>query len=224
LRADDLTEAMLADVARAAIAARSEATSVFTQANIYADVERELHGVLFAPGQRAQVAERAVEAALGMAVKLSPPELAHVPVLFRAPDGTSQFAPANTWQYSTADLLEAEARLLDAGRDSSGPVASYGSVAQVCQQPLPGRDYALGADQAVAVEQVATSGRVVDVLIGPAGTGKSTALAGLLAAWEAEHGTGSVKGLAPSAAAAANLGTELGIATETLCVAAHCGG
>jgi hypothetical protein len=36
----------------------------------------------------------------------------------------------------------------------------------------------------------------------------------LLAAWEAEHGAGSVKGLAPSAAAAANLGDELGIATE----------
>ncbi len=47
-----------------------------------------------------------------------------------------------------------------------------------------------------------------------AGTGKTTALAGLLAAWEAEHGIGSVKGLAPSAAAAANLGGELGIATE----------
>ncbi len=74
LRSDDLTEAMLADVARSAIAARSEATSVFTQANIYADVERQLHGVLFAPGQRAPVAERAVELALGMAVKLTPPE------------------------------------------------------------------------------------------------------------------------------------------------------
>ena len=72
----------------------------------------------------------------------------------------------------------------------------------------------MGADQAVAVEQIATSGRVCDLLVGPAGTGKTTALAGLLAAWEAEHGLGSVKGLAPSAVAAANLGSELGIATE----------
>ena len=94
LRADDLTDAMLSDVARAALLARSEKSSVFTQANIYADVERQLHGVLFAPGERTKVSERAVEAALGMAVKLSPPELAHVPELFRAPDGTSQFAPA----------------------------------------------------------------------------------------------------------------------------------
>ncbi len=179
LRSDDLTQAVLADVARAAMAARSESTSVFTPANIYADMERQLHGVLFAPGERAQVAERAVELALGMAVKLTPPELSHVPQRFRAPDGTNQFAPAHTWQYSTADLLAAEARLLDAGRDSSGPVASYGTVAQICEQPLPGRDYALGADQAVAVEQIATSGRVSDLLLGPAGTGKSTTLAGL---------------------------------------------
>jgi conjugative relaxase-like TrwC/TraI family protein len=214
LRSDDLTDAMVADLARAALAARSERSSVFTRANMYADVERQLHGVLFAPGERTKVSGRAVELALGMAVKLSPPELAHVPARFRTPDGTSQFAPAATWQYTAAELLDAEARLLDAGRDRSGPKVGYETVARACEQALPGRAYAMGADQAVAVEQVATSGRVLDVLVGPAGTGKTTALAGLLAVWEAEHGSGSVKGLAPSASAAANLAEELGIACE----------
>jgi conjugative relaxase-like TrwC/TraI family protein len=214
LRSDDLTDAMLGDVARAALFARSERSSVFTQANVYADVERQLHGVLFAPGERAKVSERAVGIALGMAVKLSPPELSHVPERFRAPDGTSQFAPAASWQYTTAELLGAEARLLGTGRDTSGPVVSYGTVAGVCERPLPGRAYAMGQDQAVAVEQVATSGRVCDVLVGPAGTGKTVALSGLLAAWEEKHGPGSVKGLAPSASAAANLAEELGIPTE----------
>ena len=69
-------------------------------------------------------------------------------------------------------------------------------------------------DQALAVEQIATSGRRLDVLVGPAGTGKSTTMAGLRAAWEAEHGAGSVLGLAPSAAAAEVLAEELGIETE----------
>ena len=64
------------------------------------------------------------------------------------------------------------------------------------------------------MEQIAASGRVCDVLVGPAGTGKTVALSGLLAAWEEEHGPGSVKGLAPSASAAANLSEELGIPTE----------
>jgi hypothetical protein len=214
LRSDDLTDAMLADLARAALVARSERGSVFTQANIYADVERQLHGVLFLAGERAKVSERSASLALGMAVKLSPPEISHVPERFRAPDGTSQFAPATSWQYTTAALLDAEARLLDAGRATSGPAVSYGTVVRVCDRPLPGRAYKMGQDQAVAVEQVATSGRVCDVLVGPAGTGKTVALAGLLAAWEAGHGLGSVKGLAPSASAAANLAEELGIPTE----------
>ncbi|HZT66199.1 MAG TPA: MobF family relaxase [Acidimicrobiales bacterium] len=214
LRSDDLTDAMLDDVARAALARRSETRSVFSVPNIYADVERELHGVLFARGERARVAERAVALALSMAVKLTPPELTHVPERFRSPDGSSQFAPAAVWAYTTADLLDAEARLLAASRNGSGPRLGFETVAAVCEAALPGRPYGLGVDQAVAVEQIATSGRVLDVLVGPAGTGKTTTLAGLLAAWEAEHGAGSVRGLAPSASAAAALADELGIATD----------
>jgi hypothetical protein len=178
----------------------------YTPANIYADVERQLHGVRFARGDRAKVAERAVSIGLGMAVKVTPSEMLHVPERFRTPDGVRQFAPAAGWQYTTQDLLDAEARLLEAGRGTAGPTVGYGTIAAVCDRPLPGRTYGLGADQAVAVEQIAASGRRLALLVGPAGTGKTTTLAGLLVAWETEHGAGSVKGLAPSAAAAANPG------------------
>jgi hypothetical protein len=41
-------------------------------------------------------------------------------------------------------------------------------------------------------------------------------MAGLRAAWEAEHGAGSVIGLAPSAAAAEVLGEDMGIDTDNL--------
>ena len=54
------------------------------------------------------------------------------------------------------------------------------------------------------------------VAIGPAGTGKSTTMAGLRVVWEEEHGPRSVLGLAPSAAAAEVLADELGIDTENL--------
>ena len=85
LHAVDIDEGMLADVARAALADAAEKQAVFTKANLAADIERELHGVVFAPGERAKAADRAVELAASMAVKLSPPELAHVPERFRAP-------------------------------------------------------------------------------------------------------------------------------------------
>ena len=91
---------------------------------------------------------------------------------------------------------------------------STATVARTCQGRLPGRAYGLSTDQALAVEKVATSGRALDVLVGPSGTGKSTTMAGLRAAWEAEHGPGSVLGLAPTAAAAEVLAAELGTATE----------
>lgn len=79
---------------------------------------------------------------------------------------------------------------------------------------VAGRAHDLSDDQKLAVEKIVTSGRIVDVLVGPAGTGKTTAMAGLRAVWEAAHGAGSVIGLAPSAAAAQALSDELGIETE----------
>ncbi|MDP9441145.1 MAG: relaxase domain-containing protein, partial [Actinomycetota bacterium] len=214
LRSDDLTDDMVADVGRAALWARGEARAVFTRANVAADVERQLHGVRFARGERSRVAERAVDAALSMAVNITPPDLLSVPETIRTPDGASQLRPPTSWLYTTQELLDAEARLLAAGRDATGPRVCVATVATVCDAPLPGRAHGLGPDQAVAVEAIATSGRALDVLVGPAGAGKTTTLAGLLAAWEAEHGAGSVIGLAPSASAAANLAVELGIACD----------
>ena len=94
------------------------------------------------------------------------------------------------------------------------PEVDMAVVAEVTEHNLPGRDYGLSLDQALAIEKIATSGRVLDLLLGPAGSGKSTAMAGLRAVWEASHGKGSVIGLAPSAVAAQVLSDELGIETE----------
>jgi hypothetical protein len=129
-------------------------------------------------------------------------------------DGSSRFHPDSRTVYSTQALLDAEKRLLDAGKTTAGPAVTVATVATVMEGNLPGRAYGLSLDQALAVEKIATSGRVLDVLVGPAGTGKSTTMAGLRAAWETEHGLGSVVGLAPSAAAAEVLGHQLGIDTE----------
>ncbi len=145
---------------------------------------------------------------------LAPAPEAHVPRRYQRPDGSSRLRPESRTAYTTQALLDAEARLLEAGRATNGPSVPVATVAAVADANLPGRAYGLSLDQAVAVEKVATSGRVLDVLVGPAGTGKSTTMAGLRAAWEAEHGPGSVVGLAPSAAAAEVLAQELGIATE----------
>ncbi len=215
LRADDLPDELLGDLAGVAAQTVAERHSMFSRANILAEVHRQLAGVRFtSPDDRVAVAERTAALALGAALQITPPELHHTPARFRRMDGTSRLRPRGHHLYTTPALLDAEARLFEAGRQTTGPVVPVGVVAAATEANLPGRDYALSTGQALAVEKIVTSGRVLDVLVGPAGTGKSTTMAGLRAVWEAQHGPGSVVGLAPSSAAAEVLADELGIETE----------
>ena len=118
-----------------------------------------------------------------------------------------------------AVVLEHSRELAPALRERIEAVVS-GAVSEALAEELPpsrrkpdARGRALGEDQAAALTAIAVSGRVVDVLVGPAGAGKTTAMSALRRAWEKEHGAGSVIGLAPSAVAAQVL-ADLGIATE----------
>ena len=151
------------------------------------------------------------DAAEQASLRLTPPELASSPVAFRRPDGTSVFRPRHSTVFSSTLLLEAEDRLLHLAGTRTGPVVDVEVVERVVSKPdREGR--VLGADQADALTKIAVSGRVVDVLVGPAGAGKTTAMNALRRSWEKQHGQGSVVGLAPSAVAAQVLGDDLGIA------------
>ncbi len=215
LHASDLADAILDDAAAVAVGKVAERRATFSRANVLAEVHRQLHGVRFAsPNERIAVAERTADLALARSLCISAPELHTTPSHLRRADGTSKFRAKGHEVYTTATLFEAEARLLDAGRRVAGPAVTRATVAAVTSTNLPGRDHGLSVDQALAVEQIATSSRSLDVLVGPAGTGKSTTMAGLRAVWEREHGPGSVLGLAPSATAAEVLAEELRIETE----------
>jgi hypothetical protein len=215
LRTGELADEILSDAASMAVHKVAERRATFSRANVLAEVHRQFQGVRFAsPDDRIAVAERTADLALGQSLLISAPELHFTPERLRRADGTSRFRAKGHEIYTTATLIEAEARLLDAGREGDGPALSTGKLVAVTSVTLPGRDHPLSIDQALAVEQIATSGRRLDVLVGPAGTGKSTTMAGLRVAWEAEHGVGSVLGLAPSAAAAEVLAEALGIETE----------
>jgi conjugative relaxase-like TrwC/TraI family protein len=215
LRADDLTSEMLTEVGVIAVHVVAEKRSTFSRANVFAEVLRQIHGVRFASADdRMAVVECTVGLALTDVLLISAPELAHTPARFTRPDGTSKFRARGFEVYTTQALLDAEARLLDAGRCTQSPRVAIRIVADAVAENLPGRAHGLSADQGLAVEQIATSGRVLDVLVGPAGTGKSTTMGGLRAVWERQFGPGTVVGLAPSAAAAQVLADELGVATE----------
>jgi hypothetical protein len=215
LHVGDLSEGILVDAASVAVRTVAERRATFSRANLLAELHRQFQGVRFAiSDDRIAVVERTADLATGQSLLISAPELHHTPERFRRPDGTSRFRAKGHEIYTTEALLDAEARLLSAGQKTDGPATATDAVGVVTAALLPGRDHRLGSDQAAAVGQIATSGRSLDLLVGPAGTGKSTTMAGLRAVWESQHGPGSVLGLAPSAAAADVLAGELGIETE----------
>jgi conjugative relaxase-like TrwC/TraI family protein len=215
LAASDLADEMLRDVARLALDTVASKRATFSHANVLAEVHRQLHGARFASADdRLAVADRMAALALADALLLTPSEIELVSEQLCRPDGTSKLRHRGAEIYTTREILDAESRLLDVSRRMDGPGVPASVVADVTADDLPDRDHRLGPDQAVAVEAIATSGRVLDLLVGPAGTGKTASLAGLRDAWERVYGTGAIVGLAPSAAAAEVLADELGIDTE----------
>lgn len=214
LRADDLPLDTLAEIGRTVVQMVGEKRTTWRRWNLHAEASRQIMGLRFASTiDREAVLGLIVDAAEGASLRLTPPELAASPVVFQRPDGSSVFRPKHSTVFSSTDLLAAEDRLLDLSRTINGPAVALRVIERVARRPDDdGR--VLADDQVAALTAVAVSGRTVDVLVGPAGTGKTTAMNALRRAWEVEHSAGSVVGLAPSAAAAQVLADDLGIGTE----------
>lgn len=196
-----------------------ERRSTWTRWNVLAETARATRGLRMAtPADRIELLDRVSDAALRRCVSLEPPEPFTPSEEYQRPDGTSVFTRPGEARYTHADVLAAEQRLLAAATNAAVmPGATPRRPAVDLHAPLrrvDGRAVTLAEDQIAAIRAVRSSRRRVDALVGPAGTGKTTTLAGLKAVWEAEHGRGTVLGLAPSSTAAAELAAALGIACE----------
>jgi conjugative relaxase-like TrwC/TraI family protein len=197
-------------LATMALAEVSDKRAKFTRSNILAETLRQLHDTRFqSADDRIAIAEKVTALALNQALVLSPPEIDVVPAELQRADGSSRLHARDSQIYTTHEIFSAETRLLETSQITTGPRIQSTTIDTISENAV-----ALSADQTTAVQKIATSGRGLDVLIGAAGTGKSTTMSGLRTVWEREHGPGSVVGLAPSAAAADVLAVELGIQTE----------
>lgn len=214
LRADDISLDVVRAIGENVVAAVGEKRSTWRRWNLTAEAARQTMDYRFATTQdREAIVALVVDAAEAVSLRLTPFELASSPAAFRRPDATSVFRPKNSTIYSSHQLLDAEDRLLERSHDTTGPTVGLRTMERIARRPdSDGR--VLGEDQSDALVRIAVSGRVLDVLVGPAGAGKTTAMNALRRAWETEHGAGSVVGLAPSAGAAQVLAEDLGIATE----------
>ena len=200
-------EAIAADV----VAAVSIKRSVWNHWNLMAEASKQTMDLRFATtADREAAIAMVVDAAQGQSVALTPPELALSPARFQREDGTSVFRPRHSVKYSSTSIIEAEERLLR--RSGAGGAPTVRST--VTTRVLAHSKGRLSTQQRTALESITTFGRRLDLLVGPAGAGKTTAMRALRSVWIAEHGRESVLGLAPSAAAAQALADDLGIACD----------
>jgi conjugative relaxase-like TrwC/TraI family protein len=136
------------------------------------------------------------------------------PAALRRRDGASVYRSHDTTVYTSPDVLRAERRILHAASQSGGRTADPASIARAITQHQKAHGVQLNDGQAALVQQAATSGARVQLALAPAGTGKTTAMAVLAAAWR--HAGGTVIGLAPTASAAEVLAENLGSHTDTI--------
>jgi conjugative relaxase-like TrwC/TraI family protein len=165
----------------------------------------------------------------GETVLLTAPEMVPVPTAYRRADGLSLWRRHGAEVYTTRGQLDVETRLLRAAAQTGAPRVAPDRAAALLgadrarvearlwrEQGRPGApggaepplsSAGLSDDQAQAAYGVLTSGRSIDVLVGPAGTGKTRTVARLAQAWR-DSGAGRVIGLTTSTNAAHILAAE----------------
>lgn len=211
LSADGVPPDLVDGVAAQVVDVVSQKRTTWTHWNLWAEASRQTMGWRMATAaDREQVVALVVDVAIRRSVQLTPGELASTPAVMRRPDGTSTLRPLHSEKFTSHELLAREDRLLRLADDTGGPVVARATGSRVVADSTPD-GVRLDAEQARAVAQLLTSGRRLDVLVGPAGTGKTTAMCALAAGWITGHGRGSVVGMAPSAAAAQVLAHDLQI-------------
>jgi conjugative relaxase-like TrwC/TraI family protein len=216
LRAEDVPREAIDEIGSRVMMAVSEKRATWRHWNLAAEAGRQLAQQRFvSASDREAVIGLVVDAAERASLRITSPELAPSPASFLRADGTSVFRPKHATVFTSTALLDAEARLLERAADTTGPRIAPAMLRAISLTRHPG-GVVLADDQVAALSAIAGSGRSIDVLVGPAGAGKTTAMNALRHAWEAGHHAGSVVGLAPSAAAAQVLAEDLGIPTENL--------
>ncbi|MFC8042835.1 MobF family relaxase [Nocardia sp. NPDC057353] len=209
----------LADQALAAVSGKRATWRAF---NLRAEIERQLRGTV-APEHWTQVANAVLNRALSPSSAVArgdpdiaaEPDLRAVPTWLRRRDGTPVHTRANAQIYTTESTLAAEAELIALAVEPGGAVLEPATVARaVADYNTAHPNQTLNTGQVRVIESFATAGMRVHSANAPAGTGKTTAMRVLANAWTDEGGT--VLGLAPTAAAASELGEAIDARAETV--------
>ncbi len=136
------------------------------------------------------------------------------PAVLRRRDGVSVYTRHDSTRYTSQAIRAAERRILAAAEQRGGRVADDNSIGLAMLEQHAQSGLQLNEAQQALVRSMATSGARLQLALAPAGTGKTTAMSVLAAAWT--NSGGNVIGLAPTAAAAEVLAEDAHITTDTM--------
>lgn len=191
--------------------------------HVYAEAQRQVRAANVPTNQVAQVVDLLVSEVLdGRSVSMARPEhevdTISEPVELRRADGASVYTQSGAELFTSSKVLAAEQRLVEAAGRHDGYAVEASSV-DLALLESTANGITLNAGQATLVREMATSGARLQLAIAPAGSGKTTAMRALASAWA--DGGGTIIGLAPSAAAADALRSQIDTQTDTLAKLTH---
>jgi DNA primase catalytic core len=189
--------------------------------HVYAEAQRQIRGAGVPTDQASTVVDMLVSDVLeGQSVNLArPSDGVAEPVELRRADGTSVYTVAGSNLFTSRRVLDAEERLVTAAGRRDGYTVDGTCVDLALLESATDGRHQLNAGQVALVREMATSGARVQLAIAPAGSGKTTAMRAFAKAWS--EGGGTVLGLAPSAAAADALRSQIDRQTDTLAKLTH---
>ena len=195
------TELDVPELAARVLGGLQEQRSTWNRWNVLAETERVLRGRRFSDqADHDQAAKAVVEHALSkLCINIEAPALLDDPRELRRSDGASVFFEHAAARYTSPAILDAEQRLLDAARTPADVPPRSPIPTQALRELDPG--------QRALANAFATEPKLLSVGIGPAGSGKTTAMRALATILDAQ-GRRLIP-LATSAAAASVLAAEL---------------
>jgi len=197
------------------LAAVEERRSTWQSWHVRAEAQRHVRAAEIATDKVDQLVELIVTEVLQTrSISLArPDDSISEPSVLRRVDGSSVYTVAGSELYTSARILAAEQRLVRTAGRTDGRVLDGDTVELALLESAANGD-SLDAGQTALVRSMCTSGGRLQLAIAPAGAGKTTAMRTLVRAWS--DSGGQVIGLAPSAAAAAQLRDATGAPAETL--------
>ncbi|GAB6986813.1 MobF family relaxase [Nocardioides pyridinolyticus] len=188
--------------------------------HVYAEAQRQVRGANVPTNQVSRVVDLLVSEVLdGRSVSMARPwDAFSEPVELRRADGASVYTQSGAELFTSGKVLAAEQRLVEVAGRHDGYAVTTDSV-DLALLESTANGITLNAGQATLVREMATSGARLQLAIAPAGSGKTTAMRALASAWA--DGGGTIIGLAPSAAAADALHSQIDTQTDTLAKLTH---